>query len=318
MPNRVKRVGCGVGVLLLAACVPCSVLAEAGALEEAERWVPALSLSSGFLLQDAEASIQTSSVLGPPRPLMLSNSRESIRPDDSGNALMITPDVGVALELMTPRVAAAAWAPRFFAHAGVSGAFGPKRDIAKEGVIEPLTLSPLLLAPDEDDVAGQGSRTRVLVETLLVRAGAGIVFSVDAFGRRFRVRTSIEYLREGIEVQGASRRAVCTRSVAAAPNECGARREGLDSDYREIDLRRTETKDFHGIGPGFELESDVGRIGPLVPSIGIGVQAFHFLGNREVAFSASNEYGETATAYFRKDPWAYRAGVGVRFRWIPE
>ena len=318
MPNRVETVGSAFGVLLLAAFMPWTAVAELEYVDEADRWVPALSLSAGFLLQDAEASIESGPVLGDsvPNP----NPDQPIRPAASGDDLMITPDVGIALELMTPRVAAEWWAPRFFARAGVSGAFGPQRDIAKEGVIEELAASPLLTPLEEDAVTGQGSRTRVQVDPLLVRAGAGVAFTVDVLGRRFRVRPSIEYLREEVEVEGAVRRAVCNEpeggiACTAAGTEKGG--GGVD-DFREIDLRKTRTKDFHGIGPGLELETDIGRIGSIVPSIFIGGQAYRFLGSRKISFSTSNEFGETLSASFEKDPWAYRVGVGVSLRWLPE
>jgi hypothetical protein len=323
MPIRVRSVGSAFGVLLLAALMPWTAVAELEDVDEADRWVPALSLSAGFLLQDAEASIESGPVLGLSFPDP--NPNQPIRPADSGDDLMFTPDVGITLELMTPRVAAEWWAPRFFARAGVSGAFGPQRDIAKEGVIEELEVSPNIFAPDDDAVIGQGSRTRAEVDPLLVRAGAGVAFTVDALGRRFRVRTSIEYLREEIEVQGAVRRAVCkVPDLPNFPMRCGARTinspgGGGIEDFRAIDLRKTETKDFHGIGPGLELETDVGRIGPIVPSIFIGGQAYRFLGSRKISFSESDpDTGETMNASFEKDPWAYRVGVGVSLRWIPE
>jgi len=317
MPIGVKRVGSAFGVLLLAASVPWIAVAEVEGVDEADRWVPALSLSAGFLLQDAEASIESGPVLGP----SVVPTAQPIRPAARGEALMITPDLGIALELMTPRVAAEWWAPRFFGHAGVSGAFGPKRDIAKEGVIDQLSVTPELVSLVENDVSGQGSRTRVRVDNPLMRAGLGVAFTVDALGGRLRVRTSIEYLREQVEIQGAVRRAVCI--IPPRPQEtCGAR--GVNNgggglaDFRKVDLRRTVTKDFHGIGPGLEFETDVGRIGSIVPAVSIGGQAFRFLGRRKISFSTSNEFGETLRASFEKDPWAYRVGVGIRLRWLPK
>jgi hypothetical protein len=90
------------------------------------------------------------------------------------------------------------------------------------------------------------------------------------------------------------------------------------SEFREIDLRDEETDDFHGLGPGIEFETDVGRLGPFVTSINMGAQFYRFLGSREIEFTTTNEFGETASTKFEKDPWAYRVGVGIRFRWLPE
>ena len=87
----------------------------------------------------------------------------------------------------------------------VAGAFGPSRDLAKEGVIKPLSLDPVLISPNGPEIDGQGSRTQARVISPVVRAGAGIAFTVHALGSRFRVRTSFEYLREVIEIEGACR-----------------------------------------------------------------------------------------------------------------
>jgi hypothetical protein len=319
MPIRVKRVARVVRVLVLAICVAGRAVAESETVDPADRWGPALSLSAGFLLQNAEASIESGPILGPSIAAKLG---EAIRPAARGDALMIAPDIGIGLDLLTPRVVASRWAPRFFVHAGVAGAFGPSRDLAKEGVIKPLSLDPVLISPNGPEIDGQGSRTQARVISPVVRAGAGIAFTVHALGSRFRVRTSFEYLREVIEIEGAVRRAVCIEPGVRVTDPCGATGvnnggEGLGS-FREIDLRGSKTQDYHGIGPGFEIETDVGRMGSIVPSVHIGAQAFRFLGKRRVSFSMSNEFGETATSSFDQDPWAYAAGVGLRLRWIPE
>ena len=323
MRIRVKRVAGALRALAIAACIPWQAAAETTAVDEADRWAPALTLDAGFLLQDVEGSIESGDVLGPGFPNPFLASQQPVRPPASDNLLMFTPAVRVGLDLLTPRVAPDWWAPRFFVRASVGGAFGPSYDVAKEGSIEPLSIRPELNFLDEDVVNGQGSRTRVRVTSPVVRAGAGLAFTVDALGKRLRLRTSLEYVREVIEVQAAVRRAVCNeQSVNRPATDCGAAAVrngggGLD-DFREINLRRSESQDFHGIGPGLEIETDIGRAGPIVPSVHIGAQVFRFLGNRKVSFSTSNEYGETASASFEKDAWAYGVGVGLRLRWLPE
>jgi len=322
MRIRVKRASDALKVVALALSVPWQAAAEAVAADEADRWVPALTFDAGFVLQDVEASIESGDVLGPGFPNPFLPSQQPIRPAASGDTLMFTPDVRVGLDLLTPRVTSDWWAPRFFVRASVGGALGPSYDVAKEGAIGKLSAGENIVTLTSDEVDGQGSRIRARLQSPVVRAGAGLGFTVDALGRRFRVRTSVEYLREVIEVEGAVRRAVCNvRNNASPATKCGAQgsnRGGGVDDFRVINLRRSESQDFHGIGPGLEVETDVGRAGPIVPSIHIGAQAFRFLGNRKVSFSTSNEYGETASASFEKDAWAYGVGVGLRLRWLPK
>ena len=80
-------------------------------------------------------------------------------------------------------------------------------------------------------------------------------------------------------------------------------------------------KTYHGIGPGLEVELDTARAGPFMLTIFLSGQAYKILGDRVVSFtgSFSDVYrDETADWRFEKAAWSYRAGVGLRFRWLPE
>jgi len=318
MRIRVNRARGAFSVLsfwFLFVAFPASTVAETVAeSDERDRWVPALSIHSGALFEDSSATSTTGPVLGPRIP----NSPQPIRPRASSTKLLITPLVGGGFELMSPRVAKVAFAPRFFAHGGVTGAFGPERDVAKERTIARLNIDPELdvLLP-ESAVQGQGSVVRVTVEQLLVRAGLGVALPFELQGRSFRLRASAEYLREEIRVEGHVRRAVCL-VVPTSPGTCGARNPDALDDFRQVDLRRTRNEFYHGIGPGLELEMDAGRMGAVLTSVAIGAQAYRFFGDREISFSAINQFGETADFRYEKDAWAYQAGVGFRLRWAPE
>jgi hypothetical protein len=50
----------------------------------------------------------------------------------------------------------------------------------------------------------------------------------------------------------------------------------------------------------------------------INGRGYRFTGNLHHTLTDTNERGETATWDFDLDPWAWRAGVGARFRWVPE
>ncbi len=315
-----KRLGSAFSCFLLALASSSyadsyDVLAEP---DGKDRWLPAVLVVAGYSFQDVGATVRSGDLMGP----SFVNSTNPIRPPASGHDLMTTPDVGLGFELMTPTLAGSSWVPRVFHHAIVSGAFGPYRDVAKEGTIEDLAVDPDITNPRDNNVTGQGSRTRVQMDKLVLRAGTGVAWPVEAFGRNLRVRLSLEYVRQVMNVEGAVRRAVCDVSNGAPVPMCGA--IGVDNggggidDFREIDLRKDKQKALHGLGPGLELEADAGRLGSIVPSLSIGVQAYRFLGDRDLKFYTQNEYGETARFTFEQEPWAIRAGVGVRFRWIPE
>ena len=60
------------------------------------------------------------------------------------------------------------------------------------------------------------------------------------------------------------------------------------------------------------------RMGPFLLSIYAAGRGYHFLGDLDDTLTATNEFGETATWTFEKESWAWRGGVGLRFRLIPE
>ena len=131
-------------------------------------------------------------------------------------------------------------------------------------------------------------------------------------------------MREEIEGAGVVHRAVRILTLPLT----------LD-DFRLIELTGDKKKVYHGIGPGLELEIDAARAGPVMVSLYVSGQAYHFLGDLDVSFSDSQERvlgqgctppflcrppvsPETASWQFEKKRWAFRGGVGLRFHWMPE
>jgi hypothetical protein len=297
---------------------------------ESRRWAPALAITSGVLVQNVSADVVSSLVRGksfadpPVQPI-----RPPICPPDcppvfsenpvtSGGSRLVPPYVGGDLELMTPGAVSLPGIPRLFAHAGAAAVFSQTLNPAKEGVPEPMRTPPGVgTGITEDTIFGQGSQTSVKNGPLAVTAGAGVAFTIDAFERRIRIKPSVEYLWEELEVSGIVQRAVALTSPAQA--------NGIE-DFRLIILRDEETQAFHGVGPGLEIETDAARVGSFMASIFIGAQAYAILGDRRVEFSTSNQVlnnsdvpvEESAAWSVEKDPWAYRAGVGLRLRWAPE
>jgi hypothetical protein len=92
---------------------------------------------------------------------------------------------------------------------------------------------------------------------------------------------------------------------------------------RDITLTGNGSKYFNGIGPGLDVEMDVGRYGPLGVSLYAGARAYYILGDRSFSFDASEEVDDelgndlaTATWDVEVDPWMYRGNIGIRFQWL--
>ncbi|MGE4652750.1 MAG: hypothetical protein AAEJ53_17835, partial [Myxococcota bacterium] len=96
-------------------------------------------------------------------------------------------------------------------------------------------------------------------------------------------------------------------------------RDLFAEEVRLISLAAPKTSmDMNGIGPGIEVDTDAGRLGPFMATLFAGASAYYFLGDLDFQAVGVNEYGETANFDFEANRWAYRIQAGLRFRWQPE
>jgi hypothetical protein len=290
-----------------------------------------------MLGQKLEGAVKTGPVKGPPLPdgcfdqgLQQTTGRlcdgarlnaTQILPDDEGNDTSVVPLVGASLELMTPSPFDGWLRPRLFVHGDGAAAFSFERNVAGvEGPDEfglPVGIVPRNDPPFQDvdpveelSIVGQGSRSRIQVRRLVWSAGGGIAFSFDVLGRRLRVKPSLEYLRQELDLIGVVHRAVKLQQTEVNIHDL--------RDFRLLSLTHEEKQSYDAIGPGLELELDAARLGPFVSSVYLMGRGYHLFGDLETTFSETNEFDETATWTFRPDRWAWRGGVGFRFRWLPE
>jgi hypothetical protein len=329
-------------LLAVLATAPRDGAAASESLDEIERWVPALSLSFDALGQKARGSVTSGDVLGPPLPegcLMIDGTfnqnlcpiaprtnpnttprpvvPRKIQPDDEGADTNVVPLVVASLELMTPRLFEPLLQPRLFVHADAAAAFGFERNLAGDRAPAEFGAPSENFDPrgdvQEEAVVGQGTRTKLQVRPWVFSGGAGVAFSFRAFGRSLRIKPSFEYLREEIDLIGTVRRAVKLAERSTPPPT-----ELKPSEFRLLALEFTAKKTLHGLGPGLEIEADTANIGPFLLSVFLMGRGYYLQGNHDFSFTEINEFGETATWTAELDPWTWRSGVGVRFRWVPQ
>lgn len=318
---------------------PEAAAAEPAPKDETERWVPSFSVFSGVLVQNADGELASSGIEGAceatPNPPDPAHCMQQIRPTAppptfeelplvtiTGDDRMVTPFVGGSLELMTPGLTSLPGRPRLFVHGDAAASFSATRDVAKEGVPDAFATPEGLEFLSESSILGQGSATSAEVMPLVISAGAGVAFTLEAWERRIRIKPSVEYVREEIEVKGVVHRAVWNFAPPATADNPFPKAENFPSGLRLIELRGSDKQTFHGIGPGLEIEMDTLRAGPFMLAVYVSGNAYAFLGDRDVELSDANPVGdekeETATWRFEKDEWAFRGFVGLRFRWVPE
>jgi len=323
---------------LLAVLGPCVGAAASESLGEIERWVPAFSISFDAVAQKARGSVASGNVLGPPFPdgCLMNNGTNNgalcpvapgatdiprnrsplkIQPDNEGSDTNVVPLVGASLELMTPRLFEPLLQPRLFVHGDAAAAFGFERKLAGSGSPDDFAPPSGNLTDDvqEESIVGQGTRTKIQLRPWVFSGGAGVAFSLDAFGHRVRIKPSFEYQQQEIDLIGSVRRAVKLVQESTPPNTVLK-----PTEFRLIALEFTEKETLHGFGPGLEIEADTAYVGPFLLSVYLMGRGYYLEGNLDFSFTETNEYDETATWTAELDPWTWRGGVGLRFRWVPQ
>jgi hypothetical protein len=257
-------------------------------------------------------------------------NRQKLDIDDASSDTSVAPLVGGSLELMTPSPFNGFLYPRLFVHGDYAAAFAFERNLAGKGrpgqFEPPQGYSPQAIDVEELAVQGQGSRARWQLDRDVWSSGGGLALTTTIFQHTIRIKPSFEWIHFSQDFIGVVHRAVKLKTpsqpqIVTNPGTAQWRSQVVFNDltaFRLIELTHTDTKDFDGIGPGLEIEVDTARLGPILTSVFALGRAYHLIGNLDQSFSASNQYGESASWTFQPEPWVYRAGVGIRFRWVPE
>ena len=276
---------------------------------ELDRWVPSVGFIVGVGSQQAEGHITTSQVVGPQNsnPALVGQPVIAGTPQTTRTRMM-TPFIGGSFEIMTPSWTGLRTDPRLFANVDVTFAFPPQYNIPNIGSLGPLRPPPgRATGLNESNLLGQGARLRAEVQPLFLMAGAGIAFTFRPGERALRIKPSVQYVREEINVSGLAQRAVQPNLVGPTLNQ-----------FRRILLSVEQTVVYHGVGPGLDVELDTRRAGPFVLTVFAGAKAWNFLNNDKLIQQDQNIYGEFANWQFLKTKWGFGGAIGLRFRWVPE
>ncbi len=321
--NRIRR--CLLALALgFAVMPPGPSWASDQATASMKRWAPAFAVQGGVLSQTTSGTLSGSEVYGAcwlgagntvprggpnecdwPGTGSTDNqflTRQQVPASDTSR--MMTPYFSLATELMSPALLSGWGSPRALAHVDIGYAFAFARGITRVG--SPLDRMELPFPPSElntftpplynseQEIVGQGAKLTASVDSLLVGAGIGIAFTFEVGDRTFRIKPTVEYLREEMEISGTLRQATRTTffspprdmsqwtpsdQVYGAPLNLPEDPTPADAGFREIYLDGSSTRVYHGVGPGLELEMDTGRVGPFVVSIYSGMRAYHFSGD---------------------------------------
>lgn len=318
-------------MVALESMFPSTSFAEGDLQRQAgeDRWVPSLAIISGVTVQEQKGSAD--SLLfeaGSPSPSPLQGPAD-------GDDLAVSPFVGGTLEVMAPALPIPT-RPRFFVSGEILPTFSSDRSLALDGdpdcVRGPEPDAPCardedgsrLRAFGEDSLNGTGIKTSAEISTLVYGASAGVAFPLQLAGRQLRIKPSFGWISYKVEAKGLLVDGQCdpvdrctdvASFIPGFPPNPGF--------LREITLTGSESRRFHAIGPGLDVEMDVARFHQLGASLFLGGRAYHVEGDRKISFGSTQGYNDQlgADASFarfkvRVDPWLYRAHVGIRFLWL--
>ena len=271
-----------------------------GPQEADSRWIPGLSAFGAVLFQDSKASVS-------------SLERGSF----SSESRVVFGNVGASAELLTPALDALPGRPRLFVRGGLSFSFDEQEAIVNDGAPGVPEIVPPVSTPNAEppvtSVTGQGSATKAETQPLVLSAGAGMAFSIEVSERRLWIKPSLEWQWFEDEVVAVLGSAEST-DVVNRPDQCPC---------RTLFVSASETKGFHAIGPGLELELDTGRMGPFLLSIFGSGRALNLLGQTGADVRATGSWSDGSRdaqveSTYDRDAWIYRMDFGLRFRWLPE
>jgi hypothetical protein len=320
--NRLVALGVALGGL-----TPCFASADSSAERDAEakRWSFAIALASGFTIQDHIGHIESSAeVLSftagtkepfPPRPIV------------DGVYTALNPYFGANLEVMAPEIGWLPGKPRFFGDFEIVSSFPSTGATALEGSATSFKLPDKIagnavLWPQEA-VTGTGSRLDATMSSLVLSAHIGVAFPTTIRGRLVRIKPTIGWIQYGVRLDGLTLDAYKDDPV---PPRLEPPLYG--ENVRFIELSGTGVDRFNAIGPGLEIELEMKRRGLFGwgffrPSIFLVGNAYRNIGNQTIeaddTISVNDALGEatyTTTWRLDVDDWIYRAGLGIRFRWV--
>ncbi len=300
---------------------------------ELERWIFSSALEVDIYGQTGKASVRGTPI-GSPRlgfaPGVPGGIDAGLGDETSPNVVRSESSreqvtaalVGGDFEIMTPAIADIPTQPRFFLDAFVAAVITNQVAMARDGVPSSPLAMPSVFNPGdpvgERLIVGVGTAVYAQLQGPQLYAGIGAAFTFDLFDEhRIRIKPSFNYLRMTLDVSARANRAV--RDQVFTPGD-----RGLDQEFRTIELSDKFREVYHGIGPALEIEYDTGnRFGPFGISLYMKGGATRLFGDLTTELSDVNTdpqvTGEERVFWkYNQDRWVFRAGTGIRFRFLPK
>jgi len=309
MEIRRARAVCASISAIFGICAVVTPAARADAVSDSgdadRRWVPSASFLFMGNVDQRTADMSSDapgSVGGPPL-------------DQNGQSIGIFWALGGTLDLATPVLLDAPTRPRLFAHVDLAYSYDVEDPVATRG--DPGG-EPFLPFGSTTPIALEniGATVRAEGKPLTFTAGIGTVHSFEWLERGFRFRPTLEWMYH--------------RDTVRTAFGTGEQGPGANcTTCRVLFIESQTEKGFHSLGPGVELEADVGRLGDFLVGFYGAFRAYYLVGDRKANLRASGSWelldgspaprpDSTFVTEYEREPWHYRFGAGFRVLWSPE
>lgn len=274
-----------------------------------DRWIPSASLYSFGNADQRTARMSADTALKPGQPLL--------DLEDQSYAWLWS--VGGTVDLATPVLLDLPGRPRFFVHADVGFSYDVEDPIVTSGDPGSPPIVPERGAETALNIDKVGAAVRAEGKSLVLSGGFGPQLSFEYLDRGFRVRPTLEWMYRVDTIKSLLGGA---ESEAATGTLC-------NPSCRTLFIKAQNEKGYHSIGPGFELEADVGRFGDFMVGWYGSVRAFYVVSDRKANIRTTGAWRRIDnqpttrpdTAFvtrYEREPWHYRFGMGIRVSWLPE
>jgi hypothetical protein len=304
------RAGTWIGVFITFGAGSGLVRAEEDRPLDEDRWIPGFSIfTTGHAVQRAAQMVADTSVATGQTTL-----------DADGTSLGLLWSFGGSLDLASPVVLDVPGRPRFFSHADVGYTYDVEDPVKTIGV----PGNPPVLPPNQTNrlaIENVGASVRAEAKPLTLSGGVGTVFEFQAFERGFRLRPTLEWIYQRDTMKNTLGGGE-VETAGATPTQCAP--------CRTLFIKNQTEKGYHSLGPGFELEADVGRAGDFLVGFYSSFRAYYLVGDRKANVRSTGSWkrtdnGQPSTrpdtvfiTQYEREPWQYRFGVGLRVMWSPE
>jgi hypothetical protein len=289
------------------------------------RWIPSLAITLGVTIHDQDGSVGSNGfrfvgLANPPASIEDDPFRETLaRPEAADTKTLKSIHVGGMLEIESPSIPLPylQLRPRIFFGGEFEQVSSKQQNLAIEGVPEQsITDFEGVLPFSAISLLGRGTAIRADLDNIQFGAWIGVSIPVQLGDWKISIKPAARYLNQKVHFAG-----IFSHGIRNNLTDIGSQARNIPTNVYLVQFQ--DSLDVHALGPGLEIEIEVGAIRSLSASVFISGGVYRVLSDRKVDVEMTANPSRTGLPFYffetkftaELDPWIYRANVGLRFKW---